>query len=236
MRIILIFCLITTFHFSAFAQIDTSAWEGKTVLMWIKYYSYSSDTVDNEKRLKIPDWNLTDSVTEFTSHFVKRDLNSFGEDTVVLIWTRNWQKVIDYRGCLSVDYRNCLHWTTAERFEVKNPQNQTWETYIFPIYQKDDNHIKKFQELILSSIEQPNYNGKQIILTNQFYSEKVNLLIKKKAESLGLNSRLNFYNYTDYKKNDAVFIYQEQNPSSNHIEVVDLKTNRVIEKIKLEPK
>jgi hypothetical protein len=235
MRIILTIFLIIAFNFSAFAQIDTSEWEGKTVLVVTtqKYSSQHSDYYKSLNQAFAKNWYLTDSVDFVIDTLINRDLNSFGEDTVIIVWTIDWQKIYADKYCLSNTIpEDCTIWTLAEHFEFKNFQSNNWETYVFSFPNEKLKPIQKFQKLINSSRYFENYDGKKIIVKNQTWSKDVEDLIKEKFNGFKIVQSQN-NEYADYKKNDAIYIYWEHFSDSNIIEIIDLQTNRVIEKIEL---
>jgi hypothetical protein len=112
--------------------------------------------------------------------------------------------------------------------------------YIFPLYNKEHNNLKKLQQLIIDSTYTPTYEEKTIIVKNRVWSVEIEELINTRFQNTELKTVMSFDNeyandnYNDY--NNAVYIYKINYRNSNYIEIVDLKTNRVIEKIELEPK
>ena len=236
MKHLLSLIFIIIFNFSAFGQIDTSAWRGKTVLVIVEaHLNYDFYKSLNQEFAK--NWYLTDSVHFIVDTLIKRDLDSFGEDTVVILQTSYWHKIFTNKGCcMGIPY-DCLIWTLAYRIKFRNFKNQSWETYVFLLPNEKTSHGQKFQNLITNSVYTTSYEGKNIIVKNWLWSKEVEALIKQKFQNENFKIVESFGNeYADYQGNDAIFVYLQLHPKTNYIEIVDLKTNRVIEKIELEPK
>ncbi|MFK7946715.1 MAG: hypothetical protein AB8G11_03920 [Saprospiraceae bacterium] len=235
MKIFLTIILIITFNFSTFAQIDTSAWEGKTVLVVLnqKYSPKHINYYNNLNQGFTKNWYLTDSIHFIADTLIKQDLNDFGEDTVIIVWKTDWQKLYANKYCISYTIpEDCVIWVLTEHFEFKNFQSNNWETYVFPFSNEALKPVQKFQELISSSRYSKSYENKKIIIKNQFWSKDIEQLIQEKFNDFKIVQDQN-NDYASYKGNDAIFIYQQFYSKTNYIEIVDLKTNRVIEKIKI---
>jgi hypothetical protein len=207
---------------------------GKTVLVVVEAHpNYDFYKSLNQEFAK--NWYLTDSVHFIVDTLVKRDLNSFGKDTIIIVWKIKWQKMFTNRNCMSyVNPCDCLIWTLGEHLTFKNFQNKNWETYAFIYPNKEINHLNEFQNLITNSKYVTSYKGKKVIIKNQCWSKETELLINEWLEGEELKIIQGYYH--DNKRDDAVYIYQRNYPSTNYIEIIDLKTNRVIEKIELESK
>jgi hypothetical protein len=234
MRIILTIFLIIAFNFSAFAQIDTSEWEGKTVLVVIESRVGNYDFYQYYKKEFQKNWYLTDSVQFVVDTLINRDLNSFGKDTVIIAWKMDWDKIYTNRNCFSSNPYDCLMWILIERFEFKNFQSQNWETYVFLFPDEKLKPIQKFQTLITKSAYVTNYTEKTQIIKNGNWSKEIEILMRKKIKNIDSRTIETLgRHHTDYQNEDAIYIYKQRNPSTNYLEIIDLQTNRVIEKIEL---
>lgn len=240
MKYLLLFLfIITLFNLSAFAQIDSSAWEGKTVLMVVESSTVSNyDFYQKLKKEFSNKWDLTDSIHFVIDTTIKQNLNDLGQDTAVITWKIGWQKIFTNKGCcFSSNPYECLIWNCVETFEIRNFKTNDWEKYIFPFYDKERNNYQKFQQLITNSAYETSYEGKTIIVKNYPWDYKIQLLLEEKCKNSDLKILESFGNeYANYKGNDAIIIYKQLHPKVNFIEIIDLKTNRVIEKIKLPSK
>ncbi|MGB0862664.1 MAG: hypothetical protein ACPG19_00595 [Saprospiraceae bacterium] len=227
---IIAFCLLTTLSFS---QIDSSAWEGKTVLMLVDNDLYTSNLpfYNTLKTNLKEDWYLTDSNHLIIDTLSNRNLNSFGGDTVVIIWKIDWQKFYTQTGCcFSLNPDDCMIWGMAQIFEFKNFQTQKWETFVTFNFNTKLTYIQKFQQLITETSYQPSCEGKKVIVKNQRWSKELEALIKKRFKDFEIIIDFEVQN-DDYPSDDGIYIFKRHN--SNTIEIVDLKTHRVIEKIKI---
>jgi hypothetical protein len=231
----LLFIGLLTFNFSAFGQIDTIAWEGKTVLVIVKTKQGSTHT-DYYNKDFAKSWYLADSIQFVADSLVKRDLNDFGKDTVIIIWKTDWQKMYANKNCMPTKTpEDCMIWVLTQHFEFKNFQSNNWETYIFPLPNERLKPVQKFQKLISESAYIVNYDDKRFLVQNQSWTQDFRNWVGIMFHSPDIRFVISTDNeYADYDKNDAIYIYREQNPLSDYVEVIDLQTNRLIEKIKIE--
>lgn len=233
----LLFLVFMFLSFSAFAQIDSSAWEGKTVLMVTNDTLLNTYQNNSWIKTKPENWYLTDSVCAVSLSVLNRALNDFGADTIVFLWEANWQKTFTDKGCMSANPNECLSWILVESYKFRNFQSGKWETYIFPFYDKEQNNLKKTQDLITNLGYKPTYEDKTKIIRNPNWSKDIETIINQKFQDTALKVEMNFWNkYANYNRNDAIYIYQRNYPPTNYIEKIDLQTNRVIEKIKIKIK
>ena len=234
MKYLLSLIFIIIFNFSAFAQIDTSAWGGKTVLVVINQYA----NFDEAKQSFRDNWYLTDSVEFLLDTLVKRDLDTFREDTIIIKWEYLWQKSW-YVGGYDCYTEDCMTWIFIESIEFKNFQSNQWEKYrnIIPSTPPSINSIRKFQQLI--SLEKPDfdYKNKSIIVQNYKWDGNFTQLINKRFKDFKIvKYRIGNEEYINIDSEQSIYLYRHQYPLSDYIEIIDLKNNRVIEKIELEPK
>lgn len=238
MKTTLFIFFIMASHFSTFAQIDTSAWEGKTV--WVVTDDYQSADYskfyNDIKKAFSKSWYLTDSIEFVFGTWVKHDLEQIGNDTVVIIWRKSWQKNFTNKNCLlSPNPCDCTIWGLVETFEIRNFQNNNWEKYVFSLYDEERNYYYNLQKLITNSGYKTSYDGKTKIVKNHCWSKEATLLINQKYKNSNLEIIISTENeYLNYQENDAILIYEHNYPKVNYIEIIDLKTSRVIEKIKIE--
>ena len=227
---IVILCLLVA---SGFGQIDSSAWDEKVVLL-VGNQAYDKHEI---YKTSIANWYLTDSIHFVMDTVLKRDLNSFGADTVVITFNTKWQKAYTNKNCLpSSDLNDCMIWTIVQMFEFKNFQTQEWETYIFSLINGEQMPLKKLQELITNQAIIPSYEGKKVIVRNHGWSKEFESWVQGRFKGFEIVVE-NSYDfefsekYRSCKRAEALYLLQRY--QSNLVEVVDLKTHRVIEKIKI---
>jgi hypothetical protein len=224
------FCWIGTL---GIGQIDSSAWEGKVVLVMIQdlYNTNSSQIFFNERKKDFrAEWYLTDSSHLIVDTLSSRNLDNFGIDTVVIIFKMDWYKYYTQKNCLPDGPYGCLIWGIAPIFEFKNFQTQKWEKFIMIKYDVKPTYIQKFQEQITETYQKLSYEGKKTIIKNQHWSKELEELVKERFKDFEVITGFEVQNEL-YPKDDAIYIYQR--PNSNIIEMIDLETHRVIEKIKI---
>ncbi len=237
MKYLLIVMLIVISNLSAFAQIDTSVWKRKTVLVVMESISTSNRAFyDNLEKEFSKNWYLTDTFHFVIDTLINENINHYGQDTVVIIWKTDWQKIYIDRNCMpSENPEDCMIWSLSESFQIKNFQTKEWETYIYPFYEKEGKSVLKFQNSITNSPYKPNYKGKKVIIKNQTWSVELENLLKAKFENTDLKIVLDTRNrLVKSNRNDGIYIYWQHFPLSKYIEIVDLQTNQVIETLRLE--
>jgi hypothetical protein len=224
------FCWIGTL---GIGQIDSSAWDGKVVLIMIQdlYNTNSNQVFFNELKKDFrAEWYLTDSSHLIVDTLSSRDLDSFGGDTVVISFRLDWYKYYTQKNCLPDGPHGCLIWGMASIFEFKNFQTQEWEAFIMIKYDVKPTYIQKLQEQITETHQKLSYEGKKAIIKNQPWSKELEALVKERFKDFEVITGFEVQNEL-YPRDDAIYIYQRRN--SKMIEVIDLKTNRVLEKIKI---
>ncbi|MGB0862663.1 MAG: hypothetical protein ACPGXZ_07070 [Saprospiraceae bacterium] len=222
---IVILCLLVA---SGFGQIDSSAWEGKVVLMVNHHQNFNHKVAKKE----LKGWNLTDSIYIIADTVLKRNLNSFGGDTVVIVWQTQWQKKFIYKNCQAIGTPDCEMWFLVYRFQFQNFSTKKWETYLFYNDDIKTNNLEVFQQVITKEARQIKYEGKKVIVKDFSWSEKLEAIVKKKFPQFKIVLDYNVPFDKKYKAKEAVFISMSY--KSNVFEIVDIRTNRVIEKIILE--
>ena len=86
--------------------------------------------------------------------------------------------------------------------------------------------------MITKEARQIKYEGKKVIVKDFSWSEKLEAIVKKKFPQFKIVLDYNVPFDKKYKAKEAVFISMSY--KSNVFEIVDIRTNRVIEKIILE--
>ena len=117
-------------------------------------------------------------------------------------------------------------------FQFQNFSTKKWETYLFYNDDIKTNNLEVFQQVITKEARQIKYEGKKVIVKDFSWSEKLEAIVKKKFPQFKIVLDYNVPFDKKYKAKEAVFISMSY--KSNVFEIVDIRTNRVIEKIILE--
>jgi hypothetical protein len=213
---IIVFSLLATL---SFGQVDSSAWEGKVVLMSMK----ASD--DWAKKVK-DNWYLTDTSHLIIDTLLTRDVDSFGEDTIVILrGSVRWFKHYAFKNCLG----DCLVWGMCELIKVKNLINQKWETIVVFAGHGKETLDYGYQRLLVAN-QKPSSGEKKVLFKIGSWSKELEALLKERFK--GFEVRTDFkIGYDTYQKDDAIIVFKRSD--TDFVEILDARTWRVIEKIKV---
>ncbi|MFK7949793.1 MAG: hypothetical protein AB8G11_19540 [Saprospiraceae bacterium] len=223
---ILIFCC---FSCLAFGQIDSSDWEGKTVLMIYEY----SPLIEDTKQSFRDTWKLTDTIYFKDLNTITHSLDEFGKDTAIIFIKNEWIKYVD---CFnSMNYSgDCFGYGISTRIDFRNFKTEKWEEFRY--FNPKVGKIS-FDKVISASSKPKTIDDFSKIVRNIYCNENEEEAINKWLESKSITYVFSKNNeYRNYQKNDLLFIYKGEWSDNTYFELVDNETGRVIEKIPLEPK
>jgi len=119
-------------------------------------------------------------------------------------------------------------WSMYETIRVKNLINQEWATFVV-FANRNEKTFDAYQKL-LSVRQEVDYDKKKVILKIGSWSKELEALLKERFKGFEIKAKFPI-EYDTYQKDDGIIVFKR--PKSNFVEILDARTCRVIEKIKI---